>query len=254
MPQLVRLQLAAIAVSQQNARKNMEAGSEDAGIDDLARSIQENGLLNPPTVRPTGKNHYEVVAGQRRVLACQRLGWTEIDVLVSDLSDDKALGASLVENLQRADMDPMDKARGLDQLCRRLGSDRDAARATGLSISTVRKYLLLLALPEDLRSQLGTSQGPAGIGVMAQLSRQFSNDAEQAREAWGMISEFKGGTAEELLRQSEGDLVRLGELRDLALEGKFNVVRCGAELSSCPWVLDLPQTNQQAIIEAARIR
>lgn len=245
--ELRKVQLAAISVSALNSRRNLEAGCEDGGITELAKSIESNGLLQPPSIRGVGDGTYEVVAGQRRVLACLRLGWTEIEAFVTDWSDDRALGASLVENLQRADMDPLDKARGLDELAKRLGSEREAAKSTGLSIATVRKYLNLLRLPEDLRSQLGTGQGPSGVGAMSALAKNFGDDVDQARAAWGLVGGFTGGTAESILRQSEGDLERLEELREMALTGQLHVVRCGSSLATCPWIAELPETTQAAI-------
>lgn len=239
--------LAAIKISPLNARKNLEAGSEDAGLAELAASIEANGLLQPPNVRDVGGGTFEVVAGQRRVLACMRLGLTSIDVLVTNWNDDQALGASLVENLQRAEMDPLDKARGLDELSRRLGSEREAAKSTGLSVATVKKYLSLLLLPEDLRSRVGTAGGPNGVGAMAALAKNYGDDPDTAREAWELVGGFTGGTAETILRQSEGDLERLREYRELALTNQLNVERCGASLATCPWFLELPGATRVTI-------
>ncbi len=246
--QLVDVSLAAIVVSSFNSRKNLEAGSEDGGINELAKSIESLGLLQPPRLRSLADGTFEVVAGQRRVLACQKLGMTSILAFVDDWSDDKALSASLVENLQRADMHPIDKARGLDDLSKRLGSERDAARMTGLGVQTVKKYISLLSLPEDIRARMGTGQGPSGIGAMAALARQFGDDEDAAREAWEKVGEFSGCTAEAILTQSGGDLNRLEELRMDALEGRFNVQRCGSSLSTCPWILELPSATRDALI------
>ena len=247
--QLERISLAAISVSSLNTRKNMEAGSEDAGIADLAQSIEENGLLQPPMLRHCGDGTYEVIAGQRRVLACQHLGWSEVDAFVNDdWNDDKALAASLVENLQRADMHPIDKARGLDDLAKRSGSEEAAARMSGLSMSTVRKYLALLKLPEDLRSRLGTGEGPSGIGSMAALARTFDDPGDQ-RHAFELVDGFKGGMAEKILRQSGGDLDSLRELRERALEGEFDIVRCGSSLQACPWLAELSEETRDAVLQ-----
>ena len=248
---LRRISIAAISVSSLNSRKNLEAGTEDAGLNDLAQSIESNGLglLEPPTLRATPGGVYEVIAGQRRVLACQRLGWTEIDAFVADWDDDSALAASLVENLQRADMHPLDKARGLDDLARRLGSDSAAARAAGLGVATVRKYVVLLSLPEDLRAQLGTGDGPTGVGAMSTLARSFA-DPDEAREAYKLLGGFKGGTAEKILRQAAGDLDALRDLRERALQGEFDVVRCGTDLLDCPWLGELPERTKLAVRSA----
>jgi len=76
-----------IIISDLNVRKNLEAGSEDSNIEDLAKSINEKGLLNPITVLNRQEN-YELIAGQRRFLACQLLGWETIPSLIrSGVSD-----------------------------------------------------------------------------------------------------------------------------------------------------------------------
>lgn len=245
--QTIEVQLAAISVSSYNARKNLEAGSEDAGLNELAQSISKVGLINPPSVRNCGDGTYEVVAGQRRVLACQKLGWVTIPAYIRDWSDDTALGASLVENLQRADMHPLDKARGLDALSKRLGSERAAANSTGLSVQTVKKYISLLALPESLRSKLGTGDGPTGIGAMAELVKQFGDDEDVLLEAWVKLEGFKGGLAQRILSESGGDLDQLEDLRQRALDGSFQLERCGSSLRTCPWIKDLPEMTRKEI-------
>lgn len=246
--ELRKVLLAAISVSSLNSRKNLEAGSEDAGIEELARSISSSGLISPPSVRDVGNGRYEVIAGQRRVLACQRLNWTSIDVFVTNWDDNAALGISLVENLQRADMHPLDKARGLNELVMRLGSEQAAATATGLSIPTVKKYVSLLKLPESVRAELGTGNGPSGVGAMAALVKNFGDDEESVREAWTLIGGFTGRTAENILSQSKGDLGTLEDLREQVLAGNFNVVRCGSSLQECPWISEVPEDTQEKIL------
>jgi ParB family chromosome partitioning protein len=241
-----RVPLESISISSLNSRKNLDAGNEDAGLDELAGSIASNGLLQPPTLRRRGSGSFEVIAGQRRVLACRRLGWDEIDAFVVDRDDDLALATSLTENLQRADMHPLDKARGLAELSERLGSAIAAARAIGLTPATVQKYVSLLALPEDLRAHLGTADGPTGVGAMSALARSFT-DADEAREAYELLHGFKSGTAEKILRRAEGDLDSLRDLREKALQGEFDIVRCGVDLLDCPWLRELPDRTRLAV-------
>jgi ParB family chromosome partitioning protein len=251
--QIQNIPLAAIVISTLNTRKNLEAGSEDAGIKNLADSIASLGLLQPPGLRALPDGTYEVIWGQRRVLACQQLGMASIPAVITDRADNEALGASIVENLQRADMHPLDKARGLDDLSKRLGSERETAKVTGLGVQTIKKYIALLSLPEDLRDQLGTGQGPSGVGAMSALARQFGDDEDSARDAWRLVEGFSGGTAETILNQSGGDMDRLEELREDALEGRFNVQRCGTSLSTCPWFIELPKSTQDGVLSLLKL-
>lgn len=95
-----------------NTRKDLQAGSEDSGLDELAASIRGQGLLNPLILRPRDDGRHEIVAGQRQYLACRRLGMkTVVAVVKLDMDDDEVVVTSLVENVHRAEMNPMDKAR-----------------------------------------------------------------------------------------------------------------------------------------------
>jgi len=109
--------LGAIDISAQNTRKDLSAGEEDASLEDLARSIQAHGLLQPPLLRPTRDGRHEVIAGQRRILACRKLGLATIPARITHIDDSEAVMVSLIENVQRADMCPLDKS-ALDRLFR----------------------------------------------------------------------------------------------------------------------------------------
>src|SRR5882762_6108609 len=98
-----------IRVPARNTRKDLGAGNEDSSIEDLAGSGREKGLLNPVMVRLTRSGDYEIIAGQRRFLACQKLGWSNIPALIrSDVEDTDATAISLIENVHRAEMKPTD--------------------------------------------------------------------------------------------------------------------------------------------------
>ncbi len=162
------LPLASLFVSGLNTRRDLAAGQEDSGIDELASSIREKGLLQPITVRPASGGRYEVVVGQRRFLACQKVGYDPIPCLVrDDLDDTDAVTISLVENVHRADMNPLDKARALRSLYDRYQSYARVAKETSWSEKTIRRYLSLLNLPPEIQNKIGTSQGPAGVGALA---------------------------------------------------------------------------------------
>jgi ParB family chromosome partitioning protein len=153
----------AIDVSGQNTRKDLQAGQEDASLDDLARSIQAHGLLQPPLMRPSGLGRYEVIAGQRRILACRKLGLTSIRARFTTVSDDEAITVSLIENVQRADMRPLDKAQAFEHLRAVHGTVTRVSLETGVGEQTIRRYLDLLVLPAQLKAKVGTGDGPSGV-------------------------------------------------------------------------------------------
>ena len=95
------IEISKIVVSEQNVRKDLSAGTEEANLADLANSIKEKGLLSPITVVQRG-DHYELIVGQRRFLACKKLGYEKIAAIIRDESDDTDyLTISLIENIHR---------------------------------------------------------------------------------------------------------------------------------------------------------
>ncbi len=226
-----------IDVSVLNTRKTLDAGVEDASLEDLAASIREHGLLNPVQVRACDDGRYELISGQRRYLAFRKLKLSEIPGTVVSLDDGEAISISLVENVHRADMHPLDKAEAFKALEERYGSVDDVARQTGVAVRTVRRYLNLLRLPPSLREQVSTRAGPAGVGAMSELARRFV-DQDAMIEAFAKVKGFTGNVAEEILRRSEGDVGALDDLVDGAIAGEFNRVRCGTSVETCPYIPD----------------
>ena len=224
--QQLNIPLKSLFVSESNARKDIHAGQEDSGIMELAASIRQKGLLSPPIVRPCSDGRYEVLVGQRRLLACQRVGLDPLPCLVrDDIDDADALALSLVENVRRADMHPLDKARALKALYDRCGSYERAAEETAWSTSTVRKYIQLLSLPTQLQERINTSEGPAKVSALAKLATTFSGN--DALETYEKIAGFRQSIQEEIIKKSQGDIAVVDDLVERAQEGAFNVRRCG---------------------------
>jgi ParB family chromosome partitioning protein len=137
----------------------------DFGADELREletSLRENGLLQPVTVRPS-LHGFELVAGERRLRAAARLGWRTIPAIVRKLGEQEMLTLALVENLQRADLNPMEEADGLQRLIDDFRLTQQAvADAVGKERSTVANLLRLRQLPEDIRTLVRQGQLSAG--------------------------------------------------------------------------------------------
>ena len=215
-----------ISVSEFNARKDIDAGTEDAGVRDLANSISENGLLSPVIARLAAGGRYELIAGQRRFLACRLLGMDAIPAIVrGDLDDVDATVVSLVENVQRADMNPMDKARAFRTIRSKYGSDKRVSRETGVSVPTILRYSKLLKLAPSIQDRLTTSSGTAGVETLATLADYF--DAEDQEYVLNAIGGFNQPVQREIIKRSDGDASRIPSLVKQALEGAFDVHMCG---------------------------
>ena len=126
-----------------------------AELEELRKSIQSSGLLQPLLVRQKGAV-FELVAGERRLRAIQSLGWREVPVHVRDLDDQAVLTLALIENLQRSDLNPIEEAEGYQELITRFSlTQQQIADAVGRERSTVANMLRLLALPEAVRKMVG---------------------------------------------------------------------------------------------------
>lgn len=222
--EIKEISLSNIMVSEFNTRKDLAAGTDDAGLDDLANSIKQRGLIQPITVRARDNGQFEVVAGQRRFLACKQLGLPSITARVTSLDDAESTVVSLIENVHRAEMHPIDKARAYKQIYDRCGTHAEVAKQANVSPSTVSKYIRLLDLAPVIQDDLVTSDGPVGVGALSMLARLFAADDQE--EARRLIDGFRYDIQIDLLRESEGDLDRLAELREKELSGSFQVVMC----------------------------
>jgi len=137
----------------------------EAELDALAQSIREKGILQPLLVRPVAgaAAQYELVAGERRWRAAQRVGLHELPVMVREVADSEALEIALVENLQREDLSPLDEAEAYSRLGRDFGrSQATIADAVGKSRSHIANSIRLLALPAPVRRQLEDGALTAG--------------------------------------------------------------------------------------------
>src|SRR3989338_4546513 len=147
-----------INVSSLNTRKDLGAGTEDTSLDDLANSNKEKGLLNPIIVQKKDDGTYDLIAGQRRFLACKKIGWSTISAIIREKMDDTdATIISLIENVHRADMSPIDKAKAYQKIYEKYMEYDKVVRETGVSISTIKKYLTLLNLAPSIQEKLTTS-------------------------------------------------------------------------------------------------
>ncbi|MDQ6716864.1 MAG: ParB/RepB/Spo0J family partition protein [Gemmatimonadota bacterium] len=128
----------------------------DGDLKELQDSIATNGLLQPITVRRAHKGEgFELIAGERRLRATTNLGWKEIPAIIKDVDDQALLTYALIENLQRADLDPIEEAEGYQQLVKEFGlTQQGVADLVGKERATVANSLRVLNLPESVRQML----------------------------------------------------------------------------------------------------
>jgi ParB family chromosome partitioning protein len=172
---------------------------DDARLDDLARSIRANGVIQPIVVRKLeggpfsalggGRERYQIIAGERRWRAAQLAELTKVPVVVKDVADadrKRQLEMALIENIQREDLNPMEAASAYQRLAEefRLTQD-DIAAQVGKDRATVANYLRLLKLPEEVRGNVAS--GALSMGH-ARAIVALTSDADQRRLARDVVA------------------------------------------------------------------
>jgi ParB family chromosome partitioning protein len=132
---------------------------------ELAESIKTQGIMQPVLVRPVAAGRYEIIAGERRWRAAQLAALSEVPALVRDVPDDAVLAMSLIENIQREDLNPLEEALGIQRLIKEFGMTHEAAsQALGSSRSAVSNLLRLLNLPPPVQELLMEGKIDMGHG------------------------------------------------------------------------------------------
>ncbi len=155
-----RLPVDFLIANRANPRREFDAEQ----LEELTNSVREKGVMQPLLVRPTeDPNQFEIIAGERRWRAAQRAGLNDVPVIVRDVDDKEALELAIIENVQRADLNPLEEAMGYQELIEQFGyAQGDLAKIIGKSRSHVANTLRLMKLPEPVQGMLREGQLTAG--------------------------------------------------------------------------------------------
>jgi len=156
---------------------------DQEALAELAESIKAQGVMQPILVRPVAEERYEIIAGERRWRAARLAGLSTVPALVRDVPDRQALAVSLIENIQREDLNPLEEATGIQRLVQEFGMTHAAtSEALGRSRSGVTNLLRLLDLAPPVRELL--AEGRLDMGhARALLALPVGQQIELAREA-----------------------------------------------------------------------
>lgn len=173
-------------------------------LTELQESLKASGLLQPITVRRrNGKDGFELIAGERRLRAAQMLGWKEIPAIIKEIDDRTLLTLALVENLQRADLNPIEEGEGYHQLSIQFGlTQQQIAETVGKDRTTIANVLRLLQLPPNARRLLQEghlSMGHAKVLLgledaekIAALAQEIVDEGLTVREVERRLREVTG--------------------------------------------------------------
>ena len=182
-PGLLHISIDKIKSNPYQPRTKMDEGK----LLELSSSIKEKGIIQPVVVRPVGEE-FELVAGERRLSAAKKLGWEKIPaVITGKLSKEEMLELSLIENLQREDLNPIDTARGYKRLLEECSLSQDQmAQRIGKNRSTIANTLRLLNLPEEVQELISDGQLSEGH---ARTILSLSNEKERIALSKRVIKE-----------------------------------------------------------------
>ena len=198
---LLALPIEAIERSPNQPRKRFD----EAGLAELAASIAAHGLVEPILVRREGAR-YRIVAGERRWRAAQRAGLTEIPAVLREATDSEAFELALVENIQRADLNPIEEAEAFAALLEEHGLTQEKlAERVGKERSTIANALRLLRLPEDVRDavrdgriEMGHARALLGLEAADAMRRAFARVLREqlsVRATEALVRELSGRKA-----------------------------------------------------------
>ena len=169
---VIQINIHKLKISDLNVRKILASDEDETSISDLASDIKTNGLINPITVRNKDNDNYEIIAGQRRFLACKLINMKSISCNVINVADQKAEEISLVENVQRNQMTNMDKIKSYVKLYNLYKKDiKRVTKAISISESTLKRYLELDKLPDNVLKKLDTKKDKVTLDVAVSLTK-----------------------------------------------------------------------------------
>jgi len=207
---------------------------DPAELEGLAESIRTSGVIQPVVVRPAPSGGYELVVGERRIRAAKLAGLETVPALIRDVPDDKMLELALAENIQRVDLNPIEKATAIRQMITELGLTQEAAaQRLGLDRSTISNLLRLLELSDEIQQMVSRGTLSAGHarallmveheGARARLAKKIAAKGLSVREAERLAAKEAGTQRTLRLRQPSPDVVELEDALSQALGARVEI-------------------------------
>jgi ParB family chromosome partitioning protein len=174
---------------------------DDQSIEELAKSIRESGIIQPVLVVPE-EGHYKIIVGERRWRAAQKAGLRSIPVIIRNISPDRQFEISLIENIHREDLNPLEIAHAFERLSEELDlTQQEIADKVGKDRASVANYIRLLKLPEEIQefireNKLSMGQARAILALepsdlQLQVARQVVDKGLSVRETESLVQKYK---------------------------------------------------------------
>jgi ParB family chromosome partitioning protein len=213
---LQNIAIAKLQPGKYQPRTNMD----QVALAELAESIKAQGVMQPILARPIDTDRYEIIAGERRWRAAQLTGLAEVPVLIRKVPDESALAMSLIENIQRENLNPLEEALGIQRLINEFGmTHQTAGEALGNSRSTISNLLRLLNLSAPVQELMmqgkidmghGRALLPLAPGQQIKIANAIVQKQLSVRETERLVNQIEHPVAKKI-KKPDRDLLRLQE-------------------------------------------
>lgn len=213
---LQNLEISVLQPGKYQPRTNMD----QAALSELAESIKVQGIMQPILVRPIGAERYEIIAGERRWRAAKLAGLAEVPALIREVADESALAMSLIENIQRENLNPLEEALGIQRLINEFGmTHQTAGEALGNSRSTISNLLRLLNLSAPvqelmMQGKIDMGHGRALLALspvdQIKIANLIAYKQLSVRETEKLVNQIEHPSTKKVKKQDR-DLLRLQE-------------------------------------------
>ncbi len=213
---LQNLEIAKLQPGKYQPRTNMD----QVALTELAESIKAQGIMQPILVRPVDGGRFEIIAGERRWRAAQLAELTEVPVLIRNVADEAALAMSLIENIQRENLNPLEQALGIQRLINEFGmTHQTAGEALGNSRSTISNLLRLLNLSAPVQEMMmqgkidmghGRALLPLNAAQQIRIANVIAQKQLSVRETEKLVNQLEHPAVKKV-KKADRDLLRLQE-------------------------------------------
>ncbi|MDG2308114.1 MAG: ParB/RepB/Spo0J family partition protein [Candidatus Binatia bacterium] len=212
----------------------------ESDLQELSASIAEHGVLQPILVRPLPEGRYQLIAGERRLRASLRADLADIPALVKPMNDDESLLVAIIENVQRADLNPLEEAQAFQVLLTEFELTQDeVAKRVGKSRPAIANALRLLHLPEDTQQEIRAGRISAGHarallgledpGARETLTRQIIDGSLSVREVEKAVQEKRTKPASKPAPKADPDVAIMEADLSRALGTKVSIATTHSE-------------------------
>ena len=212
---------------------------DETALAELTSSIKEKGVLQPLIVRSSGNDSYELIAGERRWRASQRAGLQQVPVVLKEVSDRESLEIAIIENIQRADLNPVEEAEGYRRLMDEFSyTQEELAGKVGKERATISNHLRILKLPEEVKKDiadgllsLGHAKALLGLekrGEIIEAKKAVIKKGLSVREAEALVKRARQGSQKKkAATEIDNDLADLEERLKRHFGTKVRIARSG---------------------------